>query len=82
MVVNEEEYLKLKRKTFNILIKKSEDANKLVRALFIISLCHDKCIKDEKEQVCSQFINDCATKITLVPNLNLDYKTKFSLKIN
>lgn len=79
MAVNDDEFLKLKRKTFSTLVTKSDNINKLIRSLFVISLCHDKCIKDEKEQVCSQFINDCATKITLVPNLNLDYKTKFSL---
>ena len=79
MVLNDEQFLRLKRKTFSALLTKSDDINKLIRSLFVISLCHDKCIKDEKEQVCLQFINDCATKINLVPNLNLDFKTKFSL---
>ena len=79
MMVNSDEFFKLKRKTFETLLTKSDNVNKLIRSAFIISLCHDKCIYNDKEQVCDQFINECASKIVLIPNLNLDSKTKFSL---
>ena len=77
--MNENEFLKLKGKTFECLLSKSDDIYKLIRSAFVISLCHDKCIKDEKLYVCEQFIYECASKINLNPNINIDYKTKFSL---
>ena len=79
MIVNKEEFMKLKRKTFSSLLIKDDNVNKLIRAALVISLCHDKCIKDDKECVCLQFINECGSKIILIPNINLDNKTKFSL---
>ena len=77
--MNENEFLKLKGKTFECLLSKSDDIYKLIRSAFVISLCHDKCINDEKLYVCEQFIYECASKINLNPNINIDYKTKFSL---
>ena len=77
--MNENEFLKLKGQTFESLLSKNENIYKLIRSAFVISLCHDKCIIDEKLQVCEQFIYECASKIVLIPNLNIDFKTKFSL---
>lgn len=77
--VNDNEFLKLKGKTFDCLLAKSEDVIKLIRSAFVISLCHDKCISDEKLQVCEQIIYECASKIVLIPNVDVDFKTKFSL---
>lgn len=77
--MDKDEFLKLKRKTFSALLTKDDSVNKLIRSAFVISLCHDKCIKDDKECVCLQFINECGSKITLIPNLNIDNKTKFTL---
>lgn len=77
--MNENEFLKLKGQTFESLLSKNEDIYKLIRSAFVISLCHDKCIIDEKLQVCEQFIYECASKIVLIPNLNIDFKIKFSL---
>ena len=77
--VNDNEFLKLKGKTFDCLLAKSEDVIKLIRSAFVISLCHDKCISDEKLQVCEQFIYECASKIVLIPNVDVDFKMKFSL---
>ena len=77
--VNDNEFLKLKGKTFDCLFAKSEDVIKLISSAFVISLCHDKCISDEKLQVCEQFIYECASKIVLIPNVDVDFKMKFSL---
>ena len=79
MQISELEFLNLKKQTFKNLLSKSDEITKLILSTLIISLCHDKCIKDEELNVSIQFINECASKINLTPNINIDSKTKITL---
>lgn len=76
-------YDDLKKSTYLFLLSDSDDAKKLILATLMISLCHDKCISDNKLLVTPNFIKTCCL---LVPfNMNYDHvsvisdEEKFSL---
>lgn len=79
MKIDKKDFLKLKKQTFKVLLTKSDDIKKLILASLTISLCHDKCIYDDKLQVAEQFINECSRQIVLIPNINIDAVSKVSL---
>lgn len=53
------DYDKLKKDTYLFLLENNEDAKELAYATLLISLCHDKCIKDNELMVSSSFIKKC-----------------------
>jgi len=63
-------YEELKKSTYLFLLSNSEDAKKLVLSTLLISLCHDKCIKDKNLLVTPNFIR---TSSLLVP-FNMNYE--------
>ncbi len=62
------DYDKLKKDTYLFLISDKNDAKSLVYASLLISLCHDKCIKDDKLMVEEEFIKKCNTLIPFEDN--------------
>ena len=77
------DYDKLKKDTYLFLLGNSKDAKKLVYATLLISLCHDKCIKDNKLMVSSSFIKKCNLLVPFEINYEkmciLSEEEKFSL---
>lgn len=55
------DYDKLKKDTYLFLLGNSIEARKLIYATLLISLCHDKCIKDDKLMVSPSFIKKSDT---------------------
>ena len=77
------DYDKLKKDTYLFLLGNSVDAKKLIYATLLISLCHDKCIKDDKLMVSPSFIKKCNLLVPFETNydkmISLTDAEKFSL---
>ena len=77
------DYDKLKKDTYLFLLSNNDDAKKLIYATLLISLCHDKCIKDDKLMVSPSFIKKCNLLVPFETNydkmISLTDAEKFSL---
>lgn len=77
------DYDKLKKDTYLFLLSNNDDAKKLIYATLLISLCHDKCIKDDKLMVSPSFIKKCNLLVPFETNydkmISLNDMEKFSL---
>lgn len=82
--VNMKNYNDLKKDTYLYLMSDTDEVKKLISAILLISLCHDKCLINNQELLVSpSFIKKCNSLISFQENFEtfstLDDIKKFSL---
>lgn len=79
-------YDELKKDTYLYLLSKNDEVKKFISAILLISLCHDKCIDEDKVFVSNSFFKQCSNIISFTTNYEkmavLNEKQIFSLVRN